>query len=812
MSQSVAHEDVARVLRSFSRALHPRELASRLGVAPDDYADLIAILDQLEQVGQLKTLPGGRVKWQDRGPAPRAEGGRRDRNQTGRGEKKGSVARDPEQAWIGAISVNPRGFAFVTAAGKDDVFIPPDGIYEAMHGDTVRVRVVGRSPKGLEGVVDGVEQRRDPKVAGVIHKQRKACWLEPDDSRIRGPITLLGDTSQCKDGDAAIAVIQRFPLYSEELAEAEILEILGPAGDPQTEVRKILMREAIVEEHSPEALKNAEQMAARLGSIRLGKRMDLRHVPLPTIDPEDARDHDDAVWVERLGKGYKVYVAIADVSEYVRPESPLDDEARTRGCTIYLPDRAIPMLPRALAGDLCSLLPEQDRFCLCVIAELDGNGGTQKFEIVEGVMRSAAKLTYGGVARTLGFDEESPQSPAAEAFKSDLFVLAEVAGKLRQNRMKRGALDLDLPEARVVIDDETGAPVEVKKRATRPGLKRAYNLIEELMLLANELVADWLTERNIPAIYRVHDRPDQEKLDRLAKITNQLAVKVDLDALDEPHGVSQFLSDIAGHEKQPVLEMLLLRSLKQAIYDIDNIGHFGLASPRYLHFTSPIRRYPDLRVHRQVKQILRGGKVDASDEAREDLRAAAMESSKKERAAMEVEREVLNLYRALYMKNHIDERFTARVTGLSSAGLYASIDTPCVDVMIPYEALGTDQFELDEDELGVIGKRSKEHIMLGDELHVEIRDISLVRRTVYATRLTADGKTEREDQDWDPPSYSFGDGEGRPAASNAFAPRPGARKTFRSTTTSGSRSRPVRAKASAQRSDAAFTRSSSPRA
>lgn len=797
MSQSVAHEDVVRVLRSFSRALHPRELASRLGVAPDDYAHLIALLDRLEQEGRLKTLPGGRVRWDDRGAHVPAASGRRGRNQAERGDKKSATPRDPAQSWTGAISVNARGFAFVTSPGKDDVFIPPDGIYEAMHGDTVRVRIMGRSPKGLEGVVDGVEQRRDPRVAGVIHKQRKACWLEPDDSRIRSPITLLGDTSHCKDGDAAIAIIQRFPLYSEELPEAEIAEILGPSGDPQTEVRKILIREGVVEEHSPEALKNAEQMAARLGSIRLGKRVDLRHVPLPTIDPEDARDHDDAVWVERLGKGYKVYVAIADVSEYVRAESPLDEEARARGCTIYLPDRAIPMLPRALAGDLCSLLPEQDRYCLCVIAELDINGGTQKFEIVEAVMRSAAKLTYGGVARTLGFDEESPQSPAAEAFKSDLFVLAEVASKLRQNRMQRGALDLDLPEARVVIDDETGSPVEVKKRATRAGLKRAYNLIEELMLLANELVADWLTERNIPAIYRVHDRPDQEKLDRLAKITDQLAVQVDVDALDEPRGVSQFLSDIAGHEKQPVLEMLLLRSLKQAVYDIDNIGHFGLASPRYLHFTSPIRRYPDLRVHRQIKQILRGGKVDGSDEARDDLRAAAMESSKKERAAMEIEREVLNLYRALYMKNHIDERFSARVTGLSSAGLYASIDTPCVDVMIPYEALGADQFELDEDELGVIGKRSKEHIMLGDELNVEIRDISLVRRTVYATRLTADSQTQRGERDWDPPSYSFADGGGRPGTPAAFPPRPGARKTFRSQATG---SRPTRTSGTGARS------------
>src|SRR5690606_36021754 len=282
-----------------------------------------------------------------------------------------------------------------------------------------------------------------------------------------------------------------------------------------------------------------------------------RRFPRRRSSDLEARDHDDALWVIRHEGGYRAYIAIADVSEYVRPESPLDEEARARGCTIYLPDRAIPMLPRALAGDLCSLLPEQDRFCMCVIAELDRSGAIQKYEIVEGVMRSAAKLTYGGVARCLGYDDESPQSAQAELFKEDLLVLAELTEKLRKIRMNRGALDLDLPEARVVIDYETNAPVEVKKRATRSGLKRAYGLIEELMLLANELVAQWLSDKTAPAIYRVHGKPDEEKLGRLAKITDQLNVKVDLNALSEPLGVSQFLASIADHEKKPVLEMLL---------------------------------------------------------------------------------------------------------------------------------------------------------------------------------------------------------------------------------------------------------------
>lgn len=775
MTDKIAQKDVESVLRSFSRALHPRELASRLGIVPERYADLIAILDRLEQDGSLKLLPGGRVKWSDRVENARA---------STRPKSAAQGKKEASDSWFGTISVHPRGFAFVTALGAehDDVFIPADGVYEAMHGDTVLVRVTGRSAKGLEGVVERVETRRDARIPGTIHMKRKAAWLEPDDSRIRGPITLVGDSLQAKDGDAAIIKISRFPLYSDELPEGEVLEILGPAGDPQTEIKKILIRESITEEHSAEALKNAEQMAARLGAIRLGKRVDLRHVPLPTIDPEDARDHDDAVWVERLGTGYKVYVAIADVSEYVRAESPLDEEARARGCTIYLPDRAIPMLPRALAGDLCSLLPEQDRFCLCVIAEVDRSGAINKFEIVEGVMRSAAKLTYGGVARCLGYDPESPQSAQAELFKDDLVVLAELTEKLRKIRMDRGALDLDLPEARVVVDEETSAPVEVKKRATRSGLKRAYGLIEELMLLANELVAQWLNEKNAPAIYRVHGKPDEEKLGRLAKITDQLNVQVDLNSLSEPLGVSQFLASIAGHEKKPVLEMLLLRSLKQAVYDIDNVGHFGLASSRYLHFTSPIRRYPDLRVHRQIKQILRGGAIDKSDQALDDLRAAAVESSKKERAAMEIEREVLNLYRAIYMKSHIGEQFDARVTGISGGGLYAAVDEPCVDVMLTFESLGLDQFELDEDELGVVGRRSGERIMLGDTLRVEIKDISIVRRTVYAARLTGEAvATQDFGGDWDAPSYSIGDDGRRPENTAAFAPRPGVRKTFRST-------------------------------
>jgi len=740
--------DIFEVLSSVKRALHPRELASRLEISPDDYSKLIAALDELERDGQLKVLPGGRIRAIAR-----------------RGKSKSSEPKRSETSWQGSLTVHPKGFGFVTGTGDNDVFIPPDAIYEALHGDVVRVRVTGKSRKGLDGVIESVVKRRSPRVPGVIRKKGKSAWLDPDDMRLRGPIVLADGARKARDGDAAVVNITRFPDFAGELPEGEVEEILGPQGDPQTEVKKILIRDAVVEEHSADALKNAEQMAARLGGYRLGTRRDLRHIPLPTIDPDDARDHDDALWVERTKSGYRAYIAIADVSEYVRPESALDEEARNRGCTIYLPDRAIPMLPRALAGDLCSLLPEQDRFCMCVIAEIDKKGVATKFEIVEGLMRSCAKLTYGGVARTLGFDPESPQSPAADAMKDDLLVLQELTEKLRKNRMKRGALDLDLPEARVVLDEGTGSPIEVKKRATRPGLKKAYSLVEEMMLLANELVAEWLVKKDAPGIYRIHGTPNEEKLERLAKVTQTLKVRANVEDLVKPQGASKFLAQIKNHERKGVLEMLLLRSLQQAVYDTNNVGHFGLASERYVHFTSPIRRYPDLRVHRQIKFILRGGRIDRSDQAKDDLALAATESSKKERAAMEVEREVLNLYRAIYMRAHLGEEFEGRVTGISGGGIYLTIEDPCVDVMIQYEALGPDQYETDEDELGVIGKRSGERIMLGDTVPLRIDDISIVRRTVYAQRLLSDEQKEE----------FFGDEEFEGSASLSRRPR----KTFR---------------------------------
>ena len=706
-------------LAQSSRPLHARELASLVDVKEAQYARLLSLMDQLCLEGAVQRRPGQRFAVKSRPEKQR-------------------------ETFTGLLGMNPRGFGFVVAAGRPDVYVAADGVGGALHGDTVLVSVVNRTARGLEGRIESIEKRRNPRVAGTVRRRRNSQWLEPDDARLRGPILLGNSAVEGKDGVAAVAEITRFPESSEENPEGVLLEVLGAPGDPNVEVAKILLREQIEEDHPVAAVQEAEAAAARIQKLSLEGRRDLRDLPLPTIDPEEARDHDDALWVERTESGYRAYIAIADVSEYVQPESALDAEASARGCTLYLPDRAVPMLPAALAGDLCSLLPDRERLCLCVIAELDQKGQVRSFEVVEGVMRSAAMLTYSGVALALGFTGEGARSVQAEALRSGLRVLDDLARKLRKARLRRGALDLDLPEAHVLLDEKTGAPIDVVRRAKDPGVKRAYQMVEELMLLANELVAEWLSDKGALGVFRVHAAPEIEKLERLGMVAEKLGVAVNLDHLRDPEGLSRWLLQIAEHPRKNVLEQLALRSLKQAFYDIVNIGHFGLASDAYLHFTSPIRRFPDLVVHRIVKSILRGARLDNSPAAVEKLRSIATHSSMRERASMEVEREIVDLYRAVLMRDHIGDEFEGMVTGLIGTGVFVALDAPFVDVLVRLEGLGPDRYELSEGDMCIFGQRSGEAISLGDRMRVRVDDVSILRRQITASRvITATARPKR---------------------------------------------------------------------
>ncbi len=730
---------ILELLGAETRPLHVREIAARLRISEVDYLGLQRLLDNLSLEGVLASRPGQRFDVSRR---------------------NFEVSSDERE---GLLTVNPRGFGFVASLGPaaaaaaksraagNDVFVPPDAMAGAMHGDKVRVRIRSRGARGAEGEVIAILERGIKRIAGTLRRKGKSAWLEPDDTRVRGPIVLPRaidsrgpDGNSGTDGDAVIVAITRWPELPGETPEGAIEIVLGRPGELAVEAAKILVLEGIEEGHSEEAIREAEAYGDEAPERMKQGREDLRHLPLPTIDPEDARDHDDAVWVERVeGGAYRAWIAIADVSSYVTPGTALDEEAKARGCSVYLPDRAIPMLPRALSSNLCSLLPEVDRLCLCVEVELDSGGHPRKSRMIRGVMRSRAKLTYGGVARALGLSDEAKRELAAEELVDGLRVAYELSRTLRARRMQRGALDFELPEAKVVLHEETREPIDVIRRTDDPGVKRAYQLIEELMLLANETVARWCEERDVPTIYRVHAPPDEQKLERFAAMCDALGITFDVDDTRDPKKLGDLLKSFSEHPLAPVLNSLLLRSMKQATYDVTNVGHFGLASKAYLHFTSPIRRYPDLVVHRVVHGVLSGREPRRGDAAREELADSALASSIAERRAMEVERAIVDLYRTFLMKDHIGERFEGTVTAVVGSGLFVQLDKPFVDVLIRLEDLGHDHWQVDDDTLRVIAGRSGDVIALGDRLLVEVVDAAILRRTVYARRVTGDGEARR---------------------------------------------------------------------
>jgi ribonuclease R len=727
--------EILDLLGSEPRPLHVREIASRLKVSDVDYLGLERLLDNLSFEGVLATRPGQRFKLRQ-GPAPSEHDG--------------------------LLTVHPRGFGFVAslpsarpAPGSSshaaaDVFVAPGAMGGAMHGDKVRVRIMARGVRGAEGEVVEVLERGQKRVAGTLRRRGRSAWVEPDDTRVRGPIVLSRSVDGAgpagnsgTDGDAVVVGITRWPENPTENPEGAIEAVLGRPGELSVEVAKILLLEDIEQEHSEKATAQALAFGDEVPeSMKVG-REDLRHLPLPTIDPEDARDHDDAVWVERAAAGgYRAWIAIADVSSYVTPSSAIDEDAKARGCSVYLPDRAIAMLPRALSSNLCSLLPDVDRLCLCVEAHVDDSGHVDKTRMVRGVMRSQAKLTYGGVARALGMSQTATQEPEAERLVDGLRVASELSSLLRARRMERGALDFELPEAKVVLDPRTREPTDIVRRAQDPGIKRAYQLIEELMLLANEAVARWFDEREIPTVFRVHAPPDEQKLDRFAAMCEALGISFDIEDTRNPKKLGDLLKSFADHPLAPVLNSLLLRSMKQAAYDIVNIGHFGLASKTYLHFTSPIRRYPDLVVHRELHAALSGHQPQRNAESRERLAEAALASSIAERRAMEVERAIVDLYRVFLMKNHLGERYEGTVTAVVGSGIFVQLDNPFVDVLVRLDDLGGSGWEVDDDALRVVAPRSGDIVALGDRLLVEIVDAAILRRTVYARRVT--GASTRE--------------------------------------------------------------------
>ncbi len=648
----------------------------------------------------------------------------------------------------GRITVHPAGYGFVNSDDGRDVFIPAKYRATSLDGDQVRVST-WPGVKGTEGRVEEVLARGRARLTGVVRRSGRAVWLEPDDPRIAADYGRVGLDGQLPAADGSVVVVEitRYPQPGAPELAGRVLKVLGEPGDPATEIEKILACAGIPIEFPDAAVAQAEATPAELVAKDLADRIDLRDRRFCTIDPETARDFDDALCIEAGPHGGpRVWVAVADVSHYVRWSDALDREAVIRGVSVYLPDRMIPMLPLRLSSGVCSLNPNVDRCAMVVRLDYATDGTLVKTGYAAAVIRSQGRLDYPGVAAALQGDFRGRREVYREWIE-ELRELDRLAQVLRVGRRARGALDLELPEPKVVLDaDDPRLVRDVVKAKGDPQVKRAYELVEEFMIAANEAVGRFFRQRDATTVWRVHALPDRERVESLAGVLGALGVKVDVEAALTPIGMKAVLDQIAEKPSARALSFLVLRTLSQAVWDTVPVGHFGLASGDYLHFTSPIRRYPDLLVHRLLKYHLHregqasGGGYAAPPPSEDRLAELAHVSSTHERRAMEAEREAVSMYRAYLMRDQIGETFAGVVSAVTSFGVFVELEDPYVEGLIKFDALGDEPFDFDDVQLRVTGRRTGRCVSLGDKLTVEILDVSVGQRRIQLKWLEGGSK------------------------------------------------------------------------
>lgn len=639
------------------------------------------------------------------------------------------------------LTVNPGGYGFARRLeGEGSVFIPPGAFMGAIDGDEVEI-TAWPSEKGEEGRIESVLKRGRTRLVGVLNKATaKKYSIDLDDPRIMYRARVRGGPNGAYPGEVVAARIVEYPTEHEPFFGVEIEKSLGMPGERETEVLKILVEHSIDPEFPPEVTAAAESTPREVSDEDLVNRVDLRELPFMTIDPPDARDFDDAVCVVEVessaGPMHEVYVAVADVSHYVRQGSVIDDWASQVCFSTYLPDRAIPMLPEQLSTHICSLVPEQDRLAMVCYMKVDAAGVIHDPEVMAAVIHSRRRLTYADAARVLS-DARSRES---QAVQDRVTELRAVADRLRARRLREGAVELNLDESKILLDEDDPERIRgvVKGRSTKE-MTRAYNLIEELMLAANEAVGQIAVQYRLPIVYRCHEAPDEEKLEKLVAAAEMFGIKVEAQKLAKPRGMQKFLARAKAHARVKALNGLSLRALKQADYRVDNAGHFALASDAYVHFTSPIRRYPDLVAHRVLKAHLERRRGPCGPEPVPHMpkkrlsQEHAIRSSKRERLSAQAEWDTQDLFAAIFMRDRIGDRFEGTITGMSNGGFFVQLDDPFVDGMVRNQELEKEtgeRFELDESGVRMVGLRSGRPITLGDRVIVELLDASIQRRQI----------------------------------------------------------------------------------
>ena len=619
----------------------------------------------------------------------------------------------------GTLRGNERGFAFLIPEDREtyenDFFIPHKALHGAFHGDTVLIeRVYARSDD--EGAVVKILSRGYTKVVGTFRRDRRAGYLIPDDKKFSTDIYIpLSACSHIPNNVKAVAKITSYP-YG-KAPGGEIVEVLGEEDDFFAEELSIIRSYDLNEEFPPRVEKEAAKQAAKkITEADILSRRDFRDKLIVTIDGADTRDIDDAVSLEMDGEDYLLGVHIADVSHYVEYRSPLDQEALERGTSVYFPDRVLPMLPRPLSNGICSLNEGEDRLALSCLMRIDKKGNVKDSEIVESVIRSRHKMTYDEVEKLLGGDKELCKKYAL--VKDMVCLFAELTHVLQTMREKKGSISLDVKEAKIVFDGE-----EIKI----PDYERAfsYQIIEAFMVLANETVAEYMQSIEAPFVYRIHEKPSEEKAITFQNFARTLGLNARFH-VDEvkPYDYQNLLKAAKDLPVYSVLNRVMLRSMQKAKYSPENKGHFGLASGCYCHFTSPIRRYPDLCIHRIIKLVINGGYGEACERFGEFVAEAAKQSSDRERRATDAERDVDDLYMTMYMSEHIGEQFEAVISGVTSFGLFAELPNT-IEGFIPLESL-YGEFTCDEAHFRLEGRL--ESYTIGEKIKVKVIDVDFYRR------------------------------------------------------------------------------------
>ncbi|KAA5806679.1 ribonuclease R [Thermoanaerobacterium thermosaccharolyticum] len=642
----------------------------------------------------------------------------------------------------GKIDATSRGFAFLIPENENikDIFISKDNLNSAMQNDIVLVRVTKKvEGKKWEGEVVKILKRANATIVGTFEKSRNFGFVIPDDRSITQDVFISkSDTMNAEDGMKVVVKITKWP-EKRRSPEGKIVEILGKKDDPGVDVLSVIRSYNIPEEFPKKVIKEAENIQEKISSEEISGRTDLRHLNIVTIDGEDAKDLDDAVAVEKLDSGdYILYVSIADVSHYVKEGSELDKEALNRGCSVYFIDRVIPMLPHRLSNGICSLNPSEDRLTLTVKMKIDRNGNVVDHDIFESVIRSKERMTYTNVHKILEESDEELKERYKDLIE-DFNNMKDLAKILLERRKRRGSVDFDFEEAKIIVD-EKGKPVDIVKVERNI----AHRIIEEFMLVANETVAEHMHWINVPFVYRVHEHPDMEKLMAFNKFIHNLGYHIKGIGGDEihPKALQELIKQVRGKNEQRVVETLLLRSLKRARYSPEDLGHYALATQYYTHFTSPIRRYPDLIIHRIIKENIHGKLNEKRQEHyNKILNDISLKASERERAADSAEKEIEDLKKVEYMKERIGNVYKAIIANVTNYGFFVELDNT-VEGLVDIDTLDDDYYHYDDETYTLIGERTKRKFSIGDEVYVKVVGANVDRREIDFVLASPDEATK----------------------------------------------------------------------